>query len=71
MTNLETRLNATSEELAQIRESALGVQVKEVAKRESTVSFDDIFEMVLDDTQFKAYKSNDTTKSICVDLLKF
>lgn len=71
MINLKTRLNVTSQELAEIRETALSIQDKEVAKRESSVTFDDIFEMVLNDEQFKAYKSNAMTKSLCADLLKF
>ena len=68
--NLETRLEATTEELAQIRESVLNIQDDNMAMDLSGTKTD-FFEIVLNEAQFTAYNSNAMTKSLCDDLLKF
>ena len=69
MTNLETRLNVTSQELANIAEDAKGVLFNSI-DNDSSMTNTDIFETVLSAEQFTAFKSNAMTKALCLDLLK-
>ena len=70
MTNLETRLNLTAKELETIRETLLKLQDLNMEK-DLSITYLEMFKIVLNDSQFKACESNAMTRALCLDLFKF
>jgi hypothetical protein len=68
MTNLETRLNVTTTEKAEIKEKALK-ELMYSMENGVGATYTEIFKYILTDSQFKEYKSNTMTKDLCDNLI--
>ncbi len=69
MTRLEERLNVTNQDLKAIEASAKKILDVNMAN-DLSLTNTNIFNMVLSDSQFEAYKANEMTKQLCNDLLR-
>ena len=69
MNNLETRLSETKEGLEVIKEK-VATSIMQNMEEDLGLTYRDIFEGILNESQMKEYDSSEMTRDMCRDLVR-